>query len=131
MVLTTNILDELSAKAKASERLRVNLDLRTSLNDQSQRMLNAMEPGTQVPIHRHPDTSETFVVLRGSIRQLSYDDLCNVTEDIILKAGVEPNAISIPKGVWHRAECLEPGTILFEAKDGPFEPRREEDIMTI
>lgn len=131
MVLTTEILDALSVKAKTCERLRMNFDLRTTPDDQSQRMLNAMEPGTQVPIHRHPKTSETFVVLRGSVRQLLYDDLGNITEDIVLKAGVEPNAISIPKGVWHRAECLEPGTILFEAKDGAFEPRREEDIMTI
>ena len=131
MVLDSELLDKLTEEAKGSERLRMNFDLRTTPDDQSQRMLNAMEPGTQVPIHRHPNTSETFVVLRGSIRQLSYDDSGNVTEDIVLKAGVEPNAISIPKGVWHRAECLESGTILFEAKDGAFEPRRDEDILII
>ena len=131
MVITTEILDKLSAEAKANERLRMNLDLRTSAADQSQRMLNALEPDTQVPIHRHPKTSETFVVLRGSIRQLVYDELGNITEDIVLKAGVEPNTISIPKGVWHRAVCLEPGTILFEAKDGAFEPRRDEDILIV
>ena len=131
MIFTTEILDALSAKAKACERLRMNYDLRTSPADQSQRMLNAMEPGTQVPIHRHPKTSEALVLLRGSIRQFLYDDKGNVIEDIVLKAGVEPYAMSIPAGVWHTVECLEPGTIIFEAKDGPFEPRREEDIMTI
>lgn len=129
MVLTTEILDALSAKAKACERLRMNYDLRTSENDQSQRMLNAMEPGTVLPIHRHTTTCETIVMLRGSIKEMFYDDKGNLTESVVLKAGTEPSAMNIPKGVWHNLECLETGTILFEAKDGPFEPRREEDIM--
>ena len=129
MVITTDILDTLSTEAKACERRRMNLDLRTSAADQSQRMLNALEPGTQVPIHRHPKTSETVVLLRGSIKEVFYDEQGNVTESVTLKAGAEPCAMNIPKGVWHNLECLEPGTILFEAKDGPFEPRREEDIM--
>lgn len=131
MVLTTDILDALCDKAKANERLRMNLDLRTSSADQSQRMLNALEPGTQVPIHRHPTTSETVVLLRGSVKEMFFDDKGNVTESVILKAGKEPSAMNIPKGVWHTLECLEPGTILFEAKDGAFEPRREEDTLTI
>ena len=131
MVLTTEMLDALSAKAKASERLRMNYDLRTSLADQSQRMLNAMEPGTQLPIHRHVTTSETIVLLRGSIKEMFYDNKGTLTESVILKAGTEPSAMNIPQGVWHNLECLEPGTILFEAKDGAFEPRREEDTLTI
>ena len=131
MVLTTEILDALSAKAKASERLRMNYDLRTSLADQSQRMLNALEPGTELPIHRHTTTSETIVLLRGSSKEMFYDNKGDLTESIVLKAGTEPCAMNIPKGVWHNLECLEPGTILFEAKDGAFEPRREEDILTI
>ena len=129
MIITTEILDALSAKAKACERLRMNYDLRTSENDQSQRMLNAMEPGTVLPIHRHTTTCETIVMLRGSIKEMFYDDKGNLTESVVLKAGTEPSAMNIPKGVWHNLECLETGTILFEAKDGPFEPRREEDIM--
>lgn len=129
MVLTTELLDALSEKAKSCERLRMNLDLRTSLDDRSQRMLNAMEPGTQLPIHRHTTTSETIVMLRGSIKEMFYDDKGNLTESIVLKAGTEPSAMNIPKGVWHTLECLESGTILFEAKDGAFEPRREEDTM--
>ena len=131
MVLTTEMLDALSAKAKASERLRMNYDLRTSLADQSQRMLNALEPGTQLPIHRHVTTSETIVLLRGSIKEMFYDNKGTLTESVILKAGTEPSAMNIPQGVWHNLECLEPGTILFEAKDGAFEPRREEDTLTI
>ena len=131
MVLTTEILDALSAKAKASERQRMNLDLRTSTADQSQRMLNALEPGTRVPIHRHPTTSETVVLLRGSVKEMFFDENGNVTENFILKAGVEPSAMNIPAGIWHTLECLEPGTILFETKDGAFEPRREEDTMNL
>ena len=129
MVLTTEILDALSAKAKTNERLRMNYDLRTSPDDQSQRMLNAMEPGTVLPIHRHTTTCETIVMMRGSIKEMFYDDKGNLTESVVLKAGTEPSAMHIPKGVWHNLECLEPGTILFEAKDGPFEPRREEDTI--
>ena len=129
MVITTEILDALSAKAKACERLRMNYDLRTSPDDQSQRMLNALEPGTLMPIHRHPTTCETIVLLRGSIKELLYDEKGNLTESVILKAGTEPSAMNIPAGAWHSLECLEPGTILFEAKDGAFEPRREEDTM--
>ena len=129
MILTSDILDKLSAEAKNCERLRMNLDLRTSSADQSQRMLNALEPGTQVPIHRHPTTSETVVLLRGSVREFFYDDKGNVTESVLLRAGAEPSAMNIPKGVWHTLECLEPGTILFETKDGAFEPRRDEDTM--
>lgn len=131
MVLTKEILDALSLEAKTCEQLRMNLDLRTSTADQSQRMLNALEPGTQVPIHRHPSTCETIVMLRGSIKEMLYDDKGNVTESFLLKAGTEPFAMNIPKGVWHSLECLEPGTILFEAKDGAFEPRREEDILNL
>ena len=131
MVLTADILDKLSNEAKANERLRMNLDLRTSTADQSQRMLNALEPGTQVPIHRHPATSETVVVLRGSVREVFYDEQGNVIESVTLRAGTEPSAMNIPAGIWHTAECLESGTILFETKDGAFEPRRDEDIMIL
>ena len=131
MILTSDILDALSREAKACDRLRMNYDLRTSPADQSQRMLNALEPGTQIPVHRHPTTCETIILLRGSIRELLFDDGGNQTESILLRAGAEPSAMSIPAGTWHTLECLEPGTILFEAKDGPFEPRKDEDIMNL
>lgn len=129
MILTTDILDALSKQAAQSERLRMNLDLRTSPSDTSQRMLNALEMGTDVPVHRHPDTSETVIMLRGSIKELFYDDNGNVTESVVLRADGEPRALNIPKGVWHTLECLEPGSILFETKDGAFAPRRECDVM--
>ena len=127
MVLTSELLDRLSQEAKTSERLRMNLDLRNSTADQSQRMLNALEPGTRVPIHRHQDTNETVVMLRGSIRELFFDEAGQITEEILLRANAEPSAMNIPAGAWHTLECLEPGTILLEMKDGPFVPRQPED----
>ena len=127
MVLTSELLDRLSQEAKTSERLRMNLDLRNSPADQSQRMLNALEPGTKVPVHRHRETNETVVMLRGSIRELFYDEAGQLTQEILLRANAEPSAMNIPAGVWHTLECLEPGTILMEMKDGPFVPRKPED----
>ena len=127
MVLTTELLDRLSQEAKASERLRMNMDMRNSTADQSQRMLNALEPNTKVPIHRHQDTNETVILLRGSIREIFFDEEGNVIDEVVLWAGAEPSAMNIPQGAWHTLECLEPGTILFEAKDGPFVPRLPED----
>lgn len=127
MVLTTELLDRLSQEAKASERLRMNMDMRNSTADQSQRMLNALEPNTKVPIHRHQDTNETVILLRGSIREIFFDEEGNVIDEVVLRAGAEPSAMNIPQGAWHTLECLEPGTILFEAKDGPFVPRLPED----
>ncbi|MCR5434410.1 MAG: WbuC family cupin fold metalloprotein [Bacteroidaceae bacterium] len=127
MVLTSELLDRLSQEAKTSERLRMNLDLRNSTADQSQRMLNALEPGTRVPVHRHQDTNETIVMLRGSIRELFFDEAGQITEEILLRANAEPSAMNIPAGAWHTLECLEPGTILLEMKDGPFVPRQPED----
>ena len=127
MVLTTELLDRLSQEAKASERLRMNMDMRNSTADQSQRMLNALEPNTKVPIHRHQDTNETVILLRGSIREIFFDEEGNVIDEVVLRAGAEPSAMNIPQGAWHTLECLEPGTILFEAKDGPFGPRLPED----
>ena len=123
MVLTSELLDRLSQEAKTSERLRMNLDLRNSTADQSQRMLNALEPGTRVPVHRHQDTNETVVMLRGSIRELFFDEAGQITEEILLRANAEPSAMNIPAGPWHTLECLEPGTILLEMRDGPFVTR--------
>lgn len=131
MILTKDVLNELSKKAKSCEMLRTHFDLRNSPEDQSQRMLNAMEPCTQVPIHRHPTTNEVVILLRGSVKELIYDNEGNITDETILKAGCEPNAMNIPAGTWHGLVCLEEGTILFEAKDGPFAPRNEEDIMKV
>ena len=122
MKISNQLLDTLSAQAKANPRLRQNYDLRNSENDLSQRMLNAIEPGTVMPIHRHPNTSTTVVIIRGKMRQNFYDDNGTLTESIILDADGDARAVQIEQGRWHNLESLQSGTIIFEAKDGLWEP---------
>lgn len=139
MVLDKEKIEALIAAAKVNPRLRQNLDLRNSPEDNSQRMLNALEPGTELPIHRHTKSSETTAVLRGSIRQNFYDlveDDSNggkthleLVESVIISANSPCPIYVVPQGMWHNTECLESGTILFEAKDGRYEALGEEDIM--
>ena len=126
MIITQDILDDLTEKAKASPRLRCNLDLRNSAEDQSQRMLNALEPGTELPIHRHKGSSETCVCVRGHFEEYFYDEKGNLTDTIdMVPGGV---VLNIEKGQWHSLRCLELGTILLEAKDGPYKPLEEDEI---
>lgn len=130
MIINTALLDELTEQAKASPRLRMNMDLRNSPKDKSQRMLNAMEPGTVLPIHRHKYTSETVVCLRGHLREFYYDDLGRMVDEAIdLGPGQECLALSIPAGQWHTVEVLESGTVIMEMKDGPYEPLGADDIL--
>lgn len=131
MIIDKKVMDDLSDKAKASPRLRTNYDLRNSESDNSQRMLNVLEPGTIMTIHRHQDTNETICMLRGSIREMFYDDRGSVIESCILKAGSDSPAMTIPAGIWHRLECLESGTILLTVKDGTYEPLTEEDKLNL
>lgn len=129
MIITQEILDGLTAKANASERLRANLDLRNSPDDQSQRMLNALEPGTVLPIHRHKGSSETCICIRGHFEEYFYDEQGNLTDTIdMLPGGV---VLNIEKGQWHSLKCLESGTVLFEAKDGAYRPLEEDEIMNL
>ena len=127
MVVDTDVLDSLTAQAKASPRLRMNLDLRNSPADQSQRMLNAIEPGSPMPIHRHRSSSETVICLRGHFEEYFYDEEGNLAETFDLVPG--GFVISVPIGQWHSLKSLESGTVLFECKDGPYEPLGEEDIL--
>ena len=129
MKIDKTILDELTAKAKTGERLRMNLDMRTSSDDTSQRMLNALEPGTIVPIHRHCSTAETVIIVRGKVKEIFYDNDGNVTEEVLMEVGGECPMVQIPAGMWHTIEALETGTVIFEAKDGAFAPLSEKDIM--
>ena len=132
MIITEEILDELSEKAKKSPRLRCNLDLRNTPNDQSQRMLNAIEPGSPLPIHRHRKSSETVVCLRGRLVEEFYDELeRRCTEAIELSPGGPVVALNIPIGQWHTVRALESGTVIMEVKDGPYEPTGEEDILAL
>jgi cupin fold WbuC family metalloprotein len=128
MVITQEILDELTEKAKASERLRMAMDLRNSPEDQSQRMLNALEPGTVMPIHRHHGSSETVVVIRGRIRWMFYDENGKETESVILDANGPVRMLVAEKDRWHSLECLENGSVLYESKDGHYRPLGEDEI---
>ena len=132
MKITQALLDNLTAQAKANPRLRMNYDLRNNTDDKSQRMLNAIEPGSQIPIHRHRKSSETVVCLRGKIVEEYYDELERICTDSI---EISPNgpvmAINIPIGQWHTLHALESGTGSMEVKDGPYEPLGPEDVLTL
>ena len=124
------ILDDLTAKAKASPRLRMNLDLRNSAEDQSQRVLNAIEPGSELPIHRHKHTSETVVCLRGRLVWEFYDELERIcTETIELSPNGQVVALNVPAGQWHTVRALESGSVILEMTDGAYEPISHEDIL--
>ena len=132
MKITKQILDELTAQAKASPRLRMNFDLRNGEDDKSQRMLNAIEPGSPLPIHRHQKTSETVVCLRGRLVEEYYDELERLcTEVIELSPNGPVAALNIPAGQWHTVRALESGTVIMEVKDGPYEPIGPEDILAL
>ena len=129
MVIDNEILDGLTAKAKENPRLRCNLDMRNSADDQSQRMLNALEPGTVMPIHRHKGSSETCICIRGHFEEYFYDSDGRLTDTIdMVPEGV---VLNIEKGQWHSLRCLESGTVLFEAKDGSYRPLDDDEILSV
>jgi cupin fold WbuC family metalloprotein len=132
MVITQAILDDLTRRAKESPRLRMALDLRNSQEDGSQRMLNAIEPGSPLPIHRHKYTSETIVCIRGRVVEEFYDELERICTDAIELTPGGPNfLINIPAGQWHTVRALESGSVLLEMKDGKYEPLGPEDILSL
>lgn len=130
MKITQVMLNSLTEQAKASERLRMNLDLRDTDSDCSQRMLNAIEPGSKLPIHRHQKTSETMVCLRGKLLVEYYDELERRCIDsfVIEPSGVNV-ALNIPAGQWHTVHALESGTVILEMKNGAYEPLSDVDIL--
>ena len=131
MIIDKKLLDDLSAQAKANPRLRQSYDLRTTPEDKSQRMLNALEPGTVMPIHRHRNTSETMVMIRGRLIERFYDDGGNITDEFIMKPCGQFAMVQIEAGQWHSLEVLEEGTVIFEAKDGVYAPLNDNDIKKV
>lgn len=132
MKITQALLDTLTEQAKASPRLRMNMDLRNSPEDKSQRMLNAIEPGSPLPIHRHQRTSETVVCLRGRLVWEFYDELERIcTDNIELSPDGQVVALNVPAGQWHTVKALESGSVILEMKEGTYEPQREEDILAL
>lgn len=131
MLIDKKILDELTASAKASARLRMNYNFHQSLEDKCHRMLNAVEPGSDIPIHRHPDKDESFVVLRGKVRSTTYKDDGSVIKSVVLSQEDGLYGVDIPKGVWHKLESLESGSVVFECKEGPFVPHEIDGILEL
>lgn len=132
MIINTDLLDSLTEQAKANPRLRQSYDLRNSPDDESQRMLNAIEPGSEMPIHRHKFTSETVVCLRGCLVEEFFDELERIcTERIELSPNGPVVAVNVPAGQWHTVKALESGSVIMECKEGAYEPQAPEDVLTL
>ena len=130
-LINKTLLDEVTEKAALSPRFRMNYNLHDSLEAKAQRLLNALEPGTQLPVHRHPHTAETYILLRGRINVLFYNNDKQVQEKQELSVGSGNYGVHIPAGQWHTLEVLESGTVIFEVKDGPYTPLTEDNIMNL
>jgi len=155
-VINKNLLDEVSAQAKSSPRLRMNrrqaerryklvcslprreggkarlnYNFHQSLENKCHRMLNAVEPGTDIPIYRHLDKDESFVILRGKVRVTIHNDDGSIIEDVVLSQESGNYGVDIPKNVWHKLESLESGSVIFECKEGPYVPHEEEGILNM
>ena len=141
-----NILfDKLMLDAQSSLRRRMNFDLRTQARipglagedvadgwaDMSQRMLNVLMTDTVIPIHRHTETSETVIVCRGKVREEFYDADGNKTAEFVMEAGGECPGIQVPMGQYHTLVCLEDGSVIFEAKDRPYDPVGTEEVWGV
>ena len=131
MIIDTELLDKVTEQAKASPRLRMNYNFHQSLDELCHRFLNAVEPGTEVPIHKHPTKDETFVILRGKVRVTAHRDDGSIIEDVVLCAEEGRYGVNIPKGVWHMIECMEPDSCIFECKQGPFVEHEVEGILEL
>ena len=129
MLINDQLLNTVTGQAKASSRLRMNFNLHDSLDAKAQRLLNALEPETVLPAHRHSHTAETYIVLRGSIRVMFYNDAKLLTAEFLIDPKEKEYGIHIPAGQWHTLEVLESGTVIFEVKDGPYAPLQPEDIL--
>ena len=131
MVVDKVLLDQVSAQAKESQRLRMNYNFHQSLDDKCHRFLNAVEPGTKVPIHRHPTKDESFVILRGKVRVTTHNDDGSIIEEVVLSQESGNYGVDIPKNVWHKLESLESGSVIFECKEGPFVPHEVEGVLRL
>ena len=129
MVIDRQLLDTVSDQAKTSPRLRMNYNFHQSLDEKCHRFLNAVEPGTEVPIHKHPTKDETFVILRGKVKVTTHNDDGFIIESVVLCAEEGRYGVNIPKGVWHTLESLESGSCIFECKEGPFVEHEVDGIL--
>ena len=130
-IIDEQLLNEVGAQAKESPRLRMNYNFHQSLDEKCHRFLNAVEPGTEVPIHKHPTKDETFVILRGKVRVTMHRDDGSIIEDVVLCPEEGQYGVNIPKGVWHKLEAIEPGSCIFECKQGPFVEHEVDGILNV
>ena len=131
MVIDRQLLDTVSDQAKTSPRLRMNYNFHQSLDEKCHRFLNAVEPGTEVPIHKHPTKDETFVILRGKVKVTTHNDDGSIIESVVLCAEEGRYGVNILKGVWHTLESLESGSCIFECKEGPFVEHEVDGILKL
>ena len=131
MIIDKALLDKVTEQAKGAPRLRMNYNFHQSLDDKCHRFLNAVEPGTVVPIHRHPTKDESFVLLRGKVRVTTHNDDGSIKESVVLNPNEGLFGVDIPKGVWHKVESLESGSCFFECKEGPFVPHEQDGIIDV
>ena len=131
MIIDKALLDYVTEQAKGNPRLRMNYNFHDSLDEKCHRFLNAVEPGTMVPIHKHPTKDETFVLLRGRVRVTTHNDDGSIVKDVVLSKEDGIYGVNISKGVWHTLEALESGSMIFECKEGPFVPHEEDGILEI
>ena len=131
MIIDDKLLNKVSAEAKVLPRLRMNYNFHASLQDKCHRFLNAVEPGTVVEIHRHPTKDETFVLLRGRVVVNTYNDDGTIQESIELNPAEGRYGVNIPKGIWHNLESIEPDSVIFECKEGPFVPHEVEGVLRL
>ena len=130
-IIDEQLLNEVGAQAKESPRLRMNFNFHQSLDEKCHRFLNAVEPGTEVPIHKHPTKDETFVILRGKVRVTTHRGDGSIIEDVVLSQESGNYGVDIPKNVWHKLESLEPGSVIFECKEGPFVEHEVDGILNV
>lgn len=128
-IIDNKLLNQISAEAAENIRLRKNFNLHASLDDKVQRLLNALEPGTILPIHRHKHTDETYFIVRGSLNVKLYDVQKQLIEEVELNPAIGTYGVSIPAGQWHTIEVKESGTVIFEVKEGPYSALSKEDIL--
>ena len=128
-LIDNDLLNEVSRMAAESQRLRMNYNFHESLDSKAQRLLNALEPGTIVPIHRHQATAETYILLRGRLKVIFYNDDKSIIDEAEIDPAKGVYGIHIPKGQWHTIEVLEHGSVIFEVKDGPYAPLDSDNIL--
>lgn len=128
-ILDTTLLDTITQQAKESPRLRMNYNLHDSLEAKAQRLFNALEPETVLPVHRHRETAETYILVRGRMRVDYYNEAKEIIDSVVLDPLEGRFGIHVPAGQWHTVEALESGTMVFEVKDGPYRPFDPSDML--